>query len=107
LTANVTAAVMPQIVYSDLFALGNCPQCMNSVPFNTIVPVLLRIVVAGMVDATGFEEHPAASPVGLDGEAVRSKNTEDLLGLVIVWINIVQREERLFLVMIEGIDLLR
>jgi hypothetical protein len=62
---------------------------MDSVSFNAIVPVFLCIVVAGVVDATGFEEHSSDSPVGIDRKAVRSKDTEDLLGLVIVWIEIV------------------
>ena len=101
------AAVETQVVYGDLFALGDFPQCVDSVLFNAVVPVFLCIVVAGVVDATSFEEHPSASPVGLDGEAVRSNDTEKLLGQFVVWIDIVQGEERLSLIFIKRIDLLR
>jgi hypothetical protein len=96
-----------QVKYCDLIALGNISQCVDSMSSNALVPVFLCIVIAGVIDATGFKEDSPASFIGLNGEAVCSNDTERLLGDILVWMDVVQGEERLSLELAEGVDLLR
>lgn len=79
---------------------------MDSVSFDELVPVLLCIVITGVVDAAGFKEDTPTYSVGLNGEAVRSNDTERLLSDVLVRIEVVHGQERLSLVFTKGIDLL-
>jgi hypothetical protein len=66
----------------------------------------LCIVVAGVVDATGFEKYAPSDSIGLDREAVRPYDTKILLGRIFVWVEIVHGEKGLALLFIQRINLL-
>lgn len=88
LATNLTTAVMTQVVYCNLFALRYVPQSVDGVPFDAFVPVFLCIVIAGVVDATGFEKN-CPSGFGLNRKAIRSNNTKIHVSGVLVWIKVV------------------
>lgn len=87
--ADFAAAVETQVIYCDLLALGDVSQSVDGMSFDQLVPVFLCVVIAGVVDAAGFKEDPTSNSVGLNGEAVRSNDTERLLNDILVWIEVV------------------
>ena len=78
---------------------------MDRVSFDVPVPVLLRVVIAGVVDAASFEEDSPFTSVGFSREGVWSNYTEVLLGSIPICVEVVHREEGLPLVFAKGIDL--
>ena len=106
MTTNFAAAIGSQVVDRDLFALGDVSQSVNSVPSDEFVPILLCVVVASVVDTTGFEEYSSADPVVLDGETVGPNDTKRLLNNVFIWKAVVKRQERLSLQLVKRINLL-
>lgn len=62
---------------------------MDSVPFDALALVFLCIIIAGVVDATGFEEDCASSPLDLDWKTVCSDYTKIHLSGVLLWIKVV------------------
>jgi hypothetical protein len=102
-----STAVVTQVIYCDLIALGNISHHVDSMSSNALVPVFLCIIIVGVVDATGFKEYSPASFIGLNWEAVCSNDTERLLVDILVWIDVVQGKERLSLELAEGVELLR
>ena len=49
---------------------------MNSESPNVLIPGILRVVLAGVIDARGFEEQTAGSDIGAKREYVSPGNTE-------------------------------
>ncbi len=84
----------------------NVSQSMDRVSFDVLVPVLLCVVIARVVDAACFEEDPPFTAVGFNGEDVCSKDPEIILGRIPTCVDVVHREEGSPLVFAEGIDLL-
>jgi hypothetical protein len=73
---------------------------------SALIPVFLRIVIAGVIDTTGFEEDSAADPADLNRKTVRSDDPKIHLRGTFVWIEVVQGDEGLSLVFIERFNLL-
>ena len=78
---------------------------MDRVSFDVLVPVLLCVVIAGVVDAACFEEDSPINSVG-SNEDVCSNDPQILLGNILICVDVVHGEEGLPLVFAEGIDLL-
>ena len=49
---------------------------MDRMSFNVLVPVLLCVVIAGVVDAACFEEDSPFTSIGFNGEGVCSNDPE-------------------------------
>ncbi|KAL3461799.1 hypothetical protein BJX64DRAFT_260146 [Aspergillus heterothallicus] len=79
---------------------------MNSVPLDILVPTLLGVVIASMIDAACFEENSSSRLVALNWEGVCADYPNILLHGVLVGVYVVQRKEGLSLLFSERIDLL-
>jgi hypothetical protein len=53
---------------------------MYSMSFDALVPTFLCVIIASMVDATGFQEETSANSAHLYGKRVGATDTETLLG---------------------------
>jgi hypothetical protein len=79
---------------------------MDRVSFDVLVPVLLCVVIAGVVDAACFKEDSPFTSVDFSREDVCSNDPQILLSSISICVNVVRREEGSPLVFAEGIDLL-
>jgi hypothetical protein len=79
---------------------------MDRMPLDVVVPVLLCVVIAGVVDAACFEEDSPINSVNSNGKTVGFKNPGVLLRNIPVCVYIVHREKSFSLIFAEGVDLL-
>jgi hypothetical protein len=78
--ANFARAVSAKVEDCDFLAFSNVTQCMYSMSFDALVPTFLCVIIASMVDATGFQEETSANSAHLYGKRVGATDTETLLG---------------------------
>jgi hypothetical protein len=74
--------------------------------FNVLVLVLLYAVIISIVDAACFKEDSSFTFVSFNKEGVCLNNLKILLNSILIYIDVVHREESLLLVFAKGINLL-
>jgi hypothetical protein len=94
------------IGYRDLFAFVNISQSMDRVSRCVLVLALLCVVITSVVDTACFEEDSSSTFISINREGVCLKDAEILLSSILIWVDVVYREEPLPLVFAKGIDLL-
>ena len=76
---------------------------MDGKPPNVLIPCILRVVPARVINERGFEEQTAGAGIGAERKDVRPGNTER--STVSISIDVGQVEERTLLVHIEALNL--
>lgn len=66
-------------------------KAIGYMSFDVLVPVLLCVVIAGLINAACFEENAPFTSGYFKGEGVYSNNPEILLNSIPVWVDIVHR----------------
>lgn len=79
---------------------------MDRVSLDVFVPVLLRVVIAGMIDEACFEKDSSINSVCSNREGVRSDDSEILLSRISICVDIVHGEEGMSLGFAESFNLL-
>jgi hypothetical protein len=79
---------------------------MDRVSFNILVPILLCVIIAGVIDAAYFEKNSPSTSVDFNGEGVYSNDPEILFGSIPICVNIMHGEKDSQLIFAENIDLL-
>jgi hypothetical protein len=85
-------------------SLFNVSECVNGEPPDVLVPVVLRIVPARVVDSRGIEEQTNGTGVGTERKRVGLGDAERLA--VSIPVNVGQVEESASVIVIEAFHLL-
>jgi hypothetical protein len=76
---------------------------MDGKPPNVLIPCILRVVLARVINERGFEEQTAGASIGAERKDVRPSNTKR--STVSISIDVGQVEERMLLVHIKALNL--